>query len=267
MNTRMNARRLGYLFGWIGLALLPCRGALAQDPVKEELSPAAVTLDAAVLSAYVWRGQVLNDETVLQPAVTVAKGMFAASVWGNYNLTDRVTGESADFSEVDVTLSMACSVGPVGAAVGLIEYVFPNQTVGDAAAQGTREVFLTLSCPDWIVVPSVSVYRDVDEVDGTYAVAGLSWTAAMGDKLALTLNGSIGYGDKDYNSIYFGVEDAAWNDANVGVSLAWKVTDAITVVPSIQYTTLADSDVKDAAAGVYRDDGTVVGGVKVSWGL
>lgn len=241
-----------------------CAAAMAAEVTP---SPTAVTLDAAFLSAYMWRGQALNDEAVFQPAATVTKGMFTASVWGNYNLTDRVTGETADFSEVDVTLSLAGKFGPVGATAGLIEYVFPNQTAAGAAVQGTRELFLTLSCPDWVVVPSVSVYRDVDEVDGTYAVAGLTYTASMGEKLALAVSGSIGYGDKDYNSVYFGVEDAAWNDANVGLSLVWKVTGTMTIVPSVQYTTLADSVVKEGAAGIYRDDSLVVGGVRLSWGL
>jgi hypothetical protein len=230
-------------------------------------SPTAVTLDAAFLSAYVWRGQVLNDEIVLQPAMTVTKGAFSASAWANYNLTDRVTGEKADFSEVDVTLSAAGKFGPLAASAGLIEYVFPNQTAGGAAVQGTRELYVALSLPDWVVVPSLGVYRDVDEVDGTYATVGLAWTASMCDKLSLTLSGSIAYGDKDYNGIYFGVNNSAWNDANVGLSLAWKVTDAVTVVPSVQYTALADTDVKDGAGGLYRDDSRVVGGLKVSVGL
>jgi hypothetical protein len=254
-------------FAVVVSVVLLSSGVSAQEPTKEAASPTAVTMDATFLSAYMWRGQALNDEAVFQPAVTITKGIFMASVWGNYNLTDRVTGETADFSEVDVTLSLAGKFGPVGATAGLIEYVFPNQTAAGAAVQGTREVFLTLSCPGWVVVPSVSVYRDVDEVDGTYATAGLSWTTAVGAKMALTVSGSIGYGDKDYNGIYFGLEDAALNDANVGLSLAWKVSDTITVVPSVQYTTLADTDIKDSAAGIYRDDSLVIGGVKVSWGL
>lgn len=254
----------------IGLMVLCGTVALAQDAAKVECPPCppvAVALDATFLSAYVWRGQVLNDERVFQPAATITKGAFSLSTWGNYNLTDRVTGESGDFSEIDVTASFTCKAGPVGATAGVIEYVFPNQTAAGAAVQGTRELFLTLSFPDWVVVPSVSVYRDVDEVDGTYAVAGLSWTAAMGDKVALTLSGSIGYGDKDYNGTYFGVEESALNDANVCASLAWKVSDSLTVAPCVQYTTLPDSDVKDGAGGLYRDKSAVVGGVKVSLGL
>lgn len=261
MRTRLwiGAVTVAGLFGaWPGSA------AVAEEA---KASPTAVTLDAALLSGYVWRGQVLNDELVLQPAMTVTKGVFSASAWANYNLTDRVTGEKADFSEVDVTLSAAGKFGPVAASAGLIEYVFPNQTAGGAAVQGTRELFVTLSCPDWVIVPSLGVYRDIDEVDGTYATAGLAWTAAMGDKLALTLSGSIAYGDKDYNGIYFGVSNSAWNDANVGLSLSWKVTDSVTVAPSIQYTTLADAEVKNGAGGLYRDESQLVGGLKVSVGL
>jgi hypothetical protein len=219
---------------------------------------ADVSADLPVLSGYVWRWQVLNDEPVVQPALNVVNGGFAVNAWGNFNTTDKVTGD-ADFSEIDLTVSYGGRIGAVGYGVGLIEYLFPNTTYS-----GTREAYVSVSLPDLFVVPSLSVYRDLDEADGFYASFGLSKTMAVADKTSLCLSASVGAGDEDYNAFYFGVEEAALNDVNVCASVAYAMTDKITVTPCLQYTWLPDSDIRDGAREVYLDDEQVVGGVKLS---
>jgi hypothetical protein len=69
-------------------------------------------LDVPVLSAYVWRGQVLVDDPVVQPTFTVAKGGFSINWWGNFNLDDNATGDDFEFSEHDITLSYAAPPAP-----------------------------------------------------------------------------------------------------------------------------------------------------------
>jgi hypothetical protein len=237
----------------------------------------ASAVDAPVLSAYVWRGQVLNDETVFQPAVTLAKGGLSIGVWSSMNLTDCVTNNSMEFSEVDLMLSYGHRAGLLSLTVGIVEYLFPHSTLviepedgsegSSTAYPGTREVFVTATVPDWEVVPSVSVYRDIDEADSTYVTAGLASTRALGKTVDLSVGGSVGYADADYNAFYFSVDRAGWNDGNVSAALVWKAMEATTVTASIQYTILLDSDIKQGAAALYKDDRSLWGGVKISWSL
>ncbi|MEI6217699.1 MAG: hypothetical protein WCP86_02255, partial [bacterium] len=248
--------------------------AVAEQPAASVT--VAATVDLPLLSAYVWRGQLLNDELVLQPAITVTRGDLSISTWGSLNLTDRVTANAVDFSELDVTVSYSHRFGDLSITGGFIEYVFPNSTLVTTAEDGTatgtaypstRELFVSVSAPDCVVVPSISLFRDIGEVNGSYVLAGLSWTRALADTVSLTVAGSAAYADASYNNIYFGVNKTALNDCNLGVSVSWKPLSNLTVTPMIQVTILPDADIKDAASSLYKGDNSTWGGIKVSWSL
>ncbi|HEY8241739.1 MAG TPA: hypothetical protein VIH35_09845, partial [Kiritimatiellia bacterium] len=60
----------------VAAALLSPVVVRAEEAAAEE-SAVSASIDVPVLSAYVWRGQVLNDEGVLQPSATISKNGFA----------------------------------------------------------------------------------------------------------------------------------------------------------------------------------------------
>lgn len=247
------------------------RDAEAAVPAPAAEAP-AVGASAAlpVFSAYVWRGQVLNDELVAQPNATITKGGFSFNAWGNYNFTDRVSADTKnEFSEIDLTLSYSFAAGPLQLGIGVIQYLFPNQTVvtpdASYAALNTRELYVSVGLPGVPLSPTVTVYRDLDEVDGFYASLSLGHTFAIADTVSLSLAASAGYGDEDYNTVYFGVTDAKPNDGNVSVSLPIKLGGSLTLTPLLQYTWLLDGDIEDAAAGLYKDDGGLWGGLTLSY--
>jgi hypothetical protein len=243
----------GLAAGWMATV------GLAAEEIK-----VGASADLSILSAYVWRGQVLNDEAVIQPAATITKGGFALNTWGNFNLTDEATGD-AEFSEVDLTLSYSRAVGPVTIGAGLIEYLFPNQTLMEEGYPGTREGYLSATFSSLPVVPALAVYYDFGEADSFYALASLAYSAKLGETLSLGLNASLGYGAADYNAFYFGVDEAALNDANFGISLAVTPSASLTVTPAYQYTMLVDSDIEDAAAGLYKDKDQSIFSLKATY--
>ncbi len=228
----------------------------AEDPAPV----ATASTDLSLLSGYVWRGQVLNDEAVFQPSFTLGKNGFSINTWGNANLTDAATENAPELSELDLTISYSKTVGNVGLSVGYIEYTFPNTTYA-----GTREVYGSVSLPTLLIVPTLSVNYDFDEADGAYGNFALSYSHALCDKSTLGLFTSIGAATADYNSFYFGVDDAAVNDVNVGATLGIALTKALTVTPAVQYTALPDSKIKDGAAGLYKDTEAIVGSVKITY--
>lgn len=246
----------------IGVGLLVGRVRAAEEPAV------SVNADLPVLSAYVWRGQVLNDEAVFQPALNLSKGGFGLNVWGNYNLTDAVA-DAGECSEIDLTASYGGKVGPLQYGLGVIEYSFPNQTLvsgsNSVAYPGTREVYVSLSLPDLPVVPSLSVYRDIDEGECFYGSIGLGYSREIMAKTTLGLTASLGMGDSDYDRFYFGVDKAKIGDANVGATLTYEVTPNLTLVPGIQYTWLPDDDIREAAGAVYKDDSALVGSLKANY--
>jgi hypothetical protein len=177
----------------------------------------------SVLSAYVSRGRVNNDEPVVQPSLTVSKGPFSINVWGNFNLTHRVTDRN-DFSEIDLTATWALPVQFAGIEVGIAEYVFPHTEVDieeeaesgvetrREAAPGAREVFIGVGLPDLFITPHVCVYYDFDEANGAYLEGLLEKEISLGNKLTLTPGFSTGYGTHKYNDYFSDVNENKLND-------------------------------------------------------
>lgn len=245
--------------GWV-VAAAVLNGVGTVRAGEEAATPATATADLVGLSAYVWRGQVLNDEAVLQPSFTLGKSGFTINTWGNMNLTDAVTEDAPDFSELDLTLSYAKTVGNVGLGAGFIEYTFPNTAVA-----GTRELYASLALPNLVVVPTLAVYYDFDEADGVYGNFSLGYSRSLCNKTTLGLFASLGMATADYNMFYFGVDEDALNDVNVGASVSFAVTKSLTIVPAVQYTALPDGDIEDGAATLYKDTDGVIGSVKASY--
>lgn len=251
-----------------GLCAAP--GALL---AADEPAGVAASLDVPVLSAYVWRGQVLNDEAVVQPSMTVSKAGFTFNYWQNFNLTDATTGDEFEFSEHDVTLSYAftCPLTGAGITLGIVNYDFPNQSIKDeheehvSLVNDTREAYLSIGFGDLPLAPTLAVYYDFKEADGFYGNLGISHGFELvADKASLSLGASVGAGSSEYNSFYFGTDDDALNDGNLSASLPIKLSETVTITPGVQYTMLLDSDIEDAAEALYKDKEQLVGSLKAS---
>jgi len=106
---------------------------------------------------------------------------------------------------------------------------------------------------------------NLGEADSFYALASLTYSAKLADAVSLGLSTSLGYAAADFNAFYFGVDEAALNDANFGVSLAWSLLPNLTVTPAYQYTLLVDSDIKDGAAGLYKDKDQSIVSLKATY--
>lgn len=240
---------------------------ISSSVYSESSSPLSSSVSLPVYSAYVWRGIVVTDGPVLQPSYTVSKNGFSINTWTNYNLTDRYSDETKnEISEVDLTLSYTKTLGEVALGITYAEYLFPHQTVTGAtgdrfSAHGTREVQLSAALPNLPLSPSLTLVRDIDEIDGFYALFSLSKTLELTREISASFAFSTGAGDKEYNSGYFGIHKTKFDDGNFSASLPVKLTDNTTFTPLIQYTWLWDSEIKTQAASLYKDDSSLWGGV------
>ena len=220
----------------------------------------ALTADATadVYSKYIWRGQALNKEAVLQPSASLACYGFTGSAWGSLDLTGN-NGHGGEFTEVDLTLDYTQGVpglDGVTASAGAIHYQFPH-----TGCHSTSELYLGtgLSCtcdesqPSWCVGcllnPAARVYYDVDEIRGAYFQFSVGHTI---EKIArwtedcfchLQAGASLGLGTSNYNNGYFGVNRTEWNDLTVSVGLP-VVVWSVTIRPSINYATMLGDDIR-----------------------
>ncbi|MFU8779717.1 MAG: TorF family putative porin [Kiritimatiellia bacterium] len=104
--------------GVVATAMLVAGVAVAAD----------VDLTVDVASAYVFRGDTLNDGPVVQPGLEVALPHgFALGVWGNIDIDDYDGAlEEGQFSEIDVYVSYALPFELLDISIGYTEYTYPS---------------------------------------------------------------------------------------------------------------------------------------------
>jgi hypothetical protein len=219
---------------------------LAEDKIEFE-----VTADYS--GKYIWRGQNLNDDPVFQPSLSAGCKGLTATIWGSLDLTN-INGNSGDFSEVDYSLDYS---GPlpgiegIGFSVGAIYYDFAATDFKD-----TTEVYWGLSF-EAPLSPSITLYHDVDEAEGTYVSLSVTHCIEKVAQLApdmpvgLQIGAGLGWGSKSYNKYYWGTDQSELNDLAFSVAFPVEI-GSWTVAASLNYVTLVSDDIRDT--DVYGTD-------------
>ena len=231
-------------------------------PLKAE-DGLSVGTSADFLSKYVWRGQDLVDDWVLQPGASIGYKGITASFWSNLDLTDE-NGNQGEFSEIDLTLDYSGQVPGidlVSYSLGVINYDFPA-----SGADDTWELYWGFGL-DVPASPSVTVYHDVDEVDGTYVSFGIGHSfenlfeidSDIG--VGLDLSASIGWGSASYNKFYWGPDKSELNDLVLSAALPFEVA-GFTITPKVNYITLVGEDIREP--NTYGQNDMWVAGVGLS---
>jgi len=216
-------------------------GAAEKQTVKFGLS-------ADYYSKYIWRGQNIDDKSVLQPTVSASAYGFTGSLWGNLDMTNK-NDTSGEFSEFDWILDYTAAVPDnnwVNFSIGTIYYRFPNTPFDP-----TTELYAGLSLSGVPLTPSFKWYRDVDEIKGSYFQFGVGQffekIYVMNEKCycGLLLGASYGWANSAYNNGYFGVDGSGSNDLTLSAALCTQI-DTWMVKPNINYSTMLSNDIRQA---------------------
>ncbi len=219
------------------------------ETIEPEESAPSFEVAVDYFGKYIWRGQNLADDPVIQPGASVSIGGLTAGIWGNLETTS-VNGQRGEFTEYDYSLDYSADVpfiDGVSYSVGVIHYYFPS--AGD-----TTELYWGFGF-DLPLSPSVSVYHDVDDVDGTYVSVGIGHSIenvvelAPGIPVGVECSVSLGWGSASYNKAYWGTaaDSAQLNDLALSVAFPIDV-HGWSVVPSLNYVALVDDDVRSTDA-------------------
>ena len=236
----MKVRR--FLIVICSLLVFMTSNAFSTDAVDFELT-------ADFVGKYIWRGQNLVDDPVFQPSMTASYENLNASIWGNLELTN-INGNSGDFSELDYTLDYSSAlpgIESIGFSVGLIYYDFPGTDTED-----TTEVYGGLNF-DFPLEPSVTVYHDIDEAEGSYIslAAGHSIEKIIEISpevpLGLDIGISLGWGSGSYDKYYWGTGQSKLNDLAFSLSFPVEIS-GWSLIPSLNYITLLSDDIRDTDA-------------------
>ncbi|MFH1836896.1 MAG: hypothetical protein ABH862_02100 [Candidatus Omnitrophota bacterium] len=211
-----------------------------------------ISLSTAFLTKYIWRGQNLGNEPVMQVDGSVSKAGFTFDMWGNYSLAKDKTADSGryqEFTELDYTASYEFNVGdvlkasniegvgifdPLSLTAGYTFYTFPNL---DLKADGSysHETMLGISY-DVLLQPYFTWYWDVEAGHGSYLQFGGGHTFDLGNGISSSLGVKFGYNYQQWTY------DRGWSDALMTADISIPVLKYFTITPLIGYSIILDRD-------------------------
>ena len=251
---------------------------------------------AEVLSAYVYRGAVGNDEAVFQPGLDVT-GPFGLgfSLWSSMNLTDNESPWYPDtagkWGELNLGLNWTLPLeGPVSVTVGGTYFVYPQDAseivtdeetgemvldddglalVTDAPADDGYEVYVELAAEDLLLSPTLTLCHDLANTDDWIVLLGIGHSLDLiEDKLSLDLGATVGFAGEYYVADNYGGDaGSAWSHVQLDAGLNYAVTETLSVGLKASFSSILDSDVRDDidAEGYYPEKDLFYGGLTASY--
>lgn len=237
------------------LALLSLAGLAAsltaaqeQDPdPSEESSSWTIEIDVPILSQYVFRGVVLNDEAVLQPQIFAyhewSDGAWAgAGLFLNTELTN-YSGRAGEITEVDW-----CAEGGLPTSLGWFSTGVATYTYPDHEFASTSEAFIAWEADCEGLIPRLELWYDFDQGDGFYARAESCASWAWADSWTACVTAGIGAMDRDYADYTVGAAVSGLADLGACAQLSWVWSESTAFVLCAAASTLLDRTYRDAVS-------------------
>jgi hypothetical protein len=215
-----------------------------------------VSASVDMYSKYVWRGFLLDDDPIVQPAVTISSGIFEGGFWGSWDVTNDDTLKS---DEVDGWLGVAFDLGFIdedyvfiGVTAGHTWYAFPEGDTGLADGSHAEEFYIGLSL-DTFLSPYFTWYGDYSDegsggADGNYYMFGIGHSFTLSEDYGITLDVGQEIG---LNNEAFIVGDGGYSLTTVGMTL--PLSDNVTLAPMIAYSA-PFGDLEDSSDGNQDDE-------------
>lgn len=210
---------------------------LLQDLLKDyNINPSgSITLD--YYNRYVWRGQYLDRDPVLQPGLTLSAAGFSVGYWSSWDMenVDMLSSDESDyFASYSYTYDIFTLTG------GHTWYSFPT------AQTSSKEYFGSIAVNTFLS-PVISYYHDYEDGKdlgqgrGDYYSLALSRTLDVYKKYGInaTLGGTVGYIDHQW------INGTGWHFTPTA-AINIPVTKSMIVSPTIGYN-FTQGDLRDPA--------------------
>lgn len=237
-------------------------GVSSNASEKPEWAP-DISGGVAFATKYVWRGQLMVDDPVMQPEASLSSHGLTLSYWGNYS-----TADSQDrWTEHDYTIDYSFQLSDVarlfgnesegqdyldnlGVSLGHIFYVFPEASGKNFHSE---EFYIGMSY-DGLLEPSVAYYMDYGRGAGSYWTFGLGHTFSFENGMDMSLGATAAYNAGQWGYGYKFAPLLLSCEVNV------PLFEYFTVTPNVYYSIALDREEDDGAG--YTNE--FFGGVKVS---
>jgi hypothetical protein len=234
---------------------------VAVIPVLAEEEKPTGDFTTAVLSQYIWRGYELSrNSIVIQPSMTAAYQGFSVNLWGNldtkpYSSTD--ASYTGTWNETDLTLSYGKTLGLFNIGGGYVYYGLASPNKDAADPNDSQEIFATVSL-NTLLSPTLTVYKEIDHYRNWYFLLGISHIIGLNDTVSLKLAASAGYllstdaetyAKYDSASLVTTDKFSGFHDGSLSASLPIKLSNYITLTPTLSYIFPLTGAAKDEMKG------------------
>lgn len=258
--------------------------AVAAMPVAASAADASAYAD--VLSAYVYRGLVGNDEAVFQPGLDVAGPLgLGASLWASMNLTDHASSwypdTAGEWGELNLGLNWTCpGEGPVSLTLGGLYFAYPQETseaeiledgalsVSQAPADGSYEVFAKLAAEETLLQPAIGFYHDLDNTDDWIVLLSIGHSFDLMDQVSLDLAATVGFaGDYYVLENYVSAAGSAFTHAQFDAVLSYALSEQASLGLKGSFSSILDGGIRDdiQESQAFPDVDIFYGGVTASY--
>lgn len=221
------------------LAGLTAASAMAFQPALPAMA-AEVTATLDLNSAYISKGQTVNDGFVLQPGmdITIYKGFYTA-VWANIDLNDYNDVEAGDFSEVNLIAGYRFDLNEsVSLGLSIAEYIYPVDDGNETEVIADYNVMLGMG----FFIFGNFIYN-IDVTEDIYTSLGLGYTYKLNDATSFTLKGSAGYVGSDWAETSNGGKESGLNEYLLTFAVDHNINNSFSINAHIDYTDNIDNDV------------------------
>ena len=239
---------------------------IAQEAVDEPTDDGGLWVEASVdiLSDYVWRGIILDDNVVWQPSVSLGYntedwGGIYVNWWASFDLTDRRnrmpwgnnSRQCGSIHEIDYYVGYTKSFGDLDLEIGHYWYDYPyngkhgNHCAGHLNSHLYFGAFYNLP----YITPGVEAFWDYGrehghDPSGCYVRFLMKHAFSLTDQLTLTPKATLGLSNHEamkanlsgYREDSRDNYGAQFTDQTTSLTLAYAVTDYFTIAATINYT-------------------------------
>jgi hypothetical protein len=198
----------------------------------------AVTLSADVSTSYLWRGQVLDIGSVLQPSAELSLLGFTASAWANCPL------QGLRFNELDLALAYSGEWRKLAIEPSLSGFLF----FGADPVPTTAELGLRLAYPlGPLTLCTEHAISVLGAPEAYWGAAGGELELELPRDFALDARLMAGWASARYNAINFDVPGPALNDLELAVGCTWSPLDWLSIRPHLTGSTLLAPALRQAS--------------------
>lgn len=211
----------------------------AQSDAESSSSP-SFYLQTAVANKYAWRGIIYDQGLVVQPTLGVDYENWTFQLWGNITAVEEDGFDTNH--ELDFILQYKFELGDFTISPYLQMYTYPDQEE-DSALELYLSCDYALDNFTFNTTLSRDIKLGIPYVFGTHSIA---YTQELSDVLSLDASAGLGWGTKNFNRYYTGVEKGAMNYIYANASVTYSLNDRISIAPFLESYFLTDTEIKDA---------------------